>query len=89
MIIHLEDADLSSVIDGAGPIAGFFMLLLAVSVFFIWKSMNRQIKRISPDLPMGVDDRLQRADVRMTQEALDTGAAADKEQVEDEHPPAG
>ena len=89
MNIHLQEADLSSVIDGAGPMAGLFMLLLAVSVFAIWKSMNRQIKRINPDLPMGADDRLQRADVRMTQEALDKGAVADKEQVQDEHPPAG
>jgi hypothetical protein len=88
MNIHLEDADLSSVIDGAGPIAGLFVLLLAVSVFVIWKSMNRQIKRINPDLPLGEDDRLRRADARLTQEALDKGAAADKEQVKDEHPPA-
>jgi hypothetical protein len=67
--------DLNSVIDGAGPIAGLFILLLGIAIFVIWKSMNRQIKKINPDLPPGRSDRLRMADEEYTQEAEERGAA--------------
>ena len=70
MMVRLADEDLSSVIDGAGPLAGLFVILLAVAVFIIWKSMNRQFKRIDPSLPMGRDDREQAADRRYTNQAV-------------------
>ena len=101
MMIHLADEDLSSVIDGAGPLAGLFMLLLAVAVFVIWKSMNRQFKRIDPSLPMGRDDREQAADRRYTEQAVEQGKepaaaveqgkepAAATEQGKDDIAPAG
>ena len=81
MMIVMAEADLSSVIDGAGPIAGLFVLLLAGAVVVIWKSMNRQFKRIDPSLPMGRDDREQAADRRYTEQAIKRG--------EDDAEPAG
>ena len=91
MMIHLADEDLSSVIDGAGPLAGLFVLLLAVAVFIIWKSMNRQFKRIDPALPMGRDDREQAADRQYTEQAVEQGEepAAATEQGKDDIAPAG
>lgn len=91
MIIHLADEDLSSVIDGAGPLAGLFVLLLAVAVVIIWKSMNRQFKRIDPSLPMGRDDLEQAADRRYTEQAVERGEepAASTEQGKDDIAPAG
>ena len=81
MMIVMAESDLSSVIDGAGPIAGLFVLLLAGAVVVIWKSMNRQFKRIDPSLPMGRDDREQAADRQYTEQAIKRG--------EDDAEPAG
>lgn len=91
MMVRMAEEDLSSVIDGAGPLAGLFMLLLAVAVFIIWKSMNRQFKRIDPSLPMGPDDLEQAADRRYTEEALERGEepAPSTEQGKDDIAPAG
>ncbi|CAB4867047.1 MAG: hypothetical protein F2793_02525 [Actinobacteria bacterium] len=91
MITRLADEDLSSVIDGAGPIAGLFMVVLAIAVFVIWKSMNKQFKRIDPNLPMGRDDRMQAADRTLTAEAVERGATdeAPGEQGKDDDPAAG
>ncbi|CAB4921705.1 MAG: hypothetical protein F2836_01295 [Actinobacteria bacterium] len=91
MMVHLADEDLSSVIDGAGPLAGLFVLLLAAAVFVIWKSMNRQFKRIDPNLPMGRDDREQAADRGFTEQAVERGEepAAATEQGKDDIAPAG
>ncbi|CAB4741274.1 unannotated protein [freshwater metagenome] len=91
MMVRLADEDLSSVIDGAGPLAGLFVILLAVAVFIIWKSMNRQFKRIDPSLPMGRDDREQAADRRYTEQAVERGEepAPSTEQGKDDIAPAG
>ena len=43
--------DLSTVIDGAGPIAGLFVLLVAIALFFLMRSMNKQLKKVDPSLP--------------------------------------
>jgi hypothetical protein len=67
--------DLNAVIDGAGPIAGLFMLLLGIAIFVIWKSMNRQLKKIDPNLPPGRADRRLMADEQYTEEAEARGAA--------------
>ena len=48
-----DQPDLSSVIDGAGPIAGVFVILLGVALFLLWRSMNRQLRKIDPELPEG------------------------------------
>ena len=53
LVVRSEETgpDLSTVIDGAGPIAGLFILLLAVALFFLMRSMNRQLKKVDPSLP--------------------------------------
>jgi preprotein translocase subunit YajC len=40
------NSNVSQVIDGAGPITGLFVLLLGVAVFFIWRSLNKQMKKV-------------------------------------------
>ncbi len=74
------NSELSRLIDGAGPIAGLFVLALGVALVLLWFSLNRQMKRINPDLPMGSDnnedhgDSEQVADRELTTEALERGA---------------
>lgn len=80
--------DLNSVIDGAGPIAGLFILLLGIAIFVIWKSMNRQIKKINPALPPGRSDRLRMADEEYTAEAEARGAE-EARQAEEPKPADG
>ena len=60
-----SDLDLSTIIDGAGPIAGLFVLLIAIALVLLWLNMNRQMKRIDPDLPRG------RSEVPRSQESGD------------------
>jgi hypothetical protein len=67
------DQELSRIIDSAGPITALFVLLLALGIFVIYKSLNRQIKKIDPDLPLGPDDREQVADRLATEEAVERG----------------
>jgi hypothetical protein len=52
-----NDKDFQSIIDGAGPIAGLFILLIGIAIVLIWLSMNRQMKKINPDLPPGKNER--------------------------------
>ncbi|MEY4137534.1 MAG: hypothetical protein RL205_1662 [Actinomycetota bacterium] len=61
--------DLNSVIDGAGPLAGLFFVLLGIAVFIIWKSMNKQMKKIDSNLPPGRADLRRQADAKYTEEA--------------------
>lgn len=83
--------DLNSVIDGAGPIAGLFILLLGIAVFVIWKSMNKQLKKIDSDLPPGRADRRRMADERYTAEAEARGEveAAEAAKTETAQPVPG
>ncbi len=67
------ETDLQKIIDGAGPIAGLFVLVLLVAVFLLWWSMNRQLKRIDPSLKPGYDDELQARDREYTAEAVARG----------------
>jgi|GEM_PF-2605953 hypothetical protein len=64
---------LEAVIDRAGPIAGLFVLLLGVALFLLFRSMNKQLKKVSPDLPMGADDRQQAQDRAIVQQAMQAG----------------
>jgi hypothetical protein len=78
VLAETTDPDVQkSLIDNALPIAGLFVLLLFVAVFLLWRSMNRQMKKIDPELPSGRDDREQAADRRLTQEALERGENSD------------
>lgn len=77
MIADEQEVDMSKLIDDAGPVAGLFVLLLGIGIFFLWRSMSKQLKRIDPDLPAGRDDRLQARDRALTQEAVDQGEQAE------------
>ena len=66
-----------SLIDNALPIAGLFVLVLGIALFLLWRSMNRQMKKIDPALPDGPDDREQAADREMTAEAVERGETTD------------
>ena len=50
------NSNVSQVIDGAGPITGLFVLLLGVAVFFIWRSLNKQMEKVDATLPGGPED---------------------------------
>ena len=70
-----------SLIDNALPIAGLFVLVLLVAMFFLWRSMSKQMKKIDPSLPDGPDDREQARDRALTREAVERGEAADPDDV--------
>ena len=74
------DAEMRGLIDDAGPIAGLFVLALGIAIFFLWRSMNKQMKRIDPSLPPGRDDREQARDRQRTQDAIERGEAADPDE---------
>lgn len=60
-------------IAGALPIAGIFVALLGVALFILWRSLNKQIRKIDDTLPEGPDDRQQELDRELTQEAVARG----------------
>jgi hypothetical protein len=60
-----NESNLSDTIAGAGPIAGFFVLLVGIALVLLWLNMNRQMKRIDSDLPRG------RREVQIDQEMND------------------
>ncbi|MDO9485971.1 MAG: hypothetical protein Q7K25_07910 [Actinomycetota bacterium] len=61
MYLLAEVADeeaMKSVIDKAGPLALLFVVLLGIALFFLFRSMKRQLKRVDehfPDDPPGAD----------------------------------
>jgi hypothetical protein len=59
------EPDLQTIIDGAGPIAGLFVLLVGIALVLLWLNMNRQMKRINPELPKG------KSELRVEQELAD------------------
>lgn len=69
-----EERNLSQLIDGAGPITGLIVLLVAGAMVLLWLSMNRQLKKVDRNLPLGADDLRQEADARYTEEAEKRGA---------------
>lgn len=79
-----EDIDPDSqeaLIDGALPLAGLVLAVLLVAVFFLWRSMSKQMKRIDPSLPDGPDDHERARDRAITREAVERGEAADPDDV--------
>ena len=88
MIFADATDDLNSVIDGAGPLAGLFFLLLGIAVFIIWKSMNKQLKKIDSNLPPGRADLRRQADERYTEEAEERGEE-EAEKAEESKPADG
>lgn len=73
MLIGMEDNDLKPIIDAAIPISGLFILALAIAVFFLWRSLNKQVRRIDENLPPGKHDLERTADVRIEREAVERG----------------
>ena len=80
VIAEETDSDLSAVIDGAGPITGLFVLLLIVALVIIFRSMAKQMRRITPELPPGRDDREQAEDARAQEEAVRRGEGDEPDQ---------
>lgn len=76
------NSNTSVVIDGGLQIVGVIVLILGIVVFLLWKSMNRQIKKINVDLPAGPEDERIAEDEHFTQEAIQSG---ENERGEDDH----
>ncbi|MEI6361146.1 MAG: hypothetical protein WCP95_03345 [Actinomycetes bacterium] len=74
-----QRSQMAKLIDDAGPIAGLFVVVLGVALFLLWRSMSKQIKRISPDLPSGEHDLEQEADREFTERAVEAGEDAQDE----------
>jgi hypothetical protein len=70
----VTDPDLQkTLIDDAGPIAMAFIVALGIAMFFLFRSMSRQIKKIDPELPPGPQDVAEARDRELTAEALERG----------------
>jgi hypothetical protein len=81
VLAETSDPDeLKTLIDNALPIAGLFVLALLIAVFFLWRSLNKQIKKIDPSLPSGRDDEEQDLDRQLTDEAVARGESRDDQQ---------
>lgn len=77
-ILAVDDAQqsrLAKLIDDAGPIAGLFVLALLIAMYFLWRSLNKQMKKIDPSLPAGEHDEEQALDQQLTDQAVERGAA--------------
>ena len=72
-----QQSQMAKLIDDAGPIAGLFVLVLLIAMFFLWRSLNKQIKRIDPTLPEGPDDQQQTLDRQLTDDAVKRGEDAE------------
>ena len=73
MIVRLEETDLKPLVDAAIPISGLFVTVLAIAIYFLWRSLNKQVSRIDPDLPAGAHEQEQAEDWRLEQEAVARG----------------
>jgi len=68
---------LRGLIDKAGPVAFAFVMTLAVVLFFLGRSLLKQVKRVDPTLPLGPEDTQQAADRQLIQDAFARGADPD------------
>lgn len=72
---EISDPDtMKTLIDDAGPVAFFFVVTLGIVLFFLGRSLVRQVKKVNPDLPPGPKDAMQAADRQMILNAMDRGA---------------
>ncbi len=69
--------DQQALISGALPIAGVFVAVLLIAVFFLWRSLRKQMGKIDTSLPGGRDDQEQALDRRLQDEAVARGAEDD------------
>ena len=77
MMIFLADDPLKPLVDKAIPISGLFVLALGIAVFFLWRSLNKQVTKIDPNLPEGKSDLERDADARYTEQAIERGEQQD------------
>lgn len=75
------NSNVSLVVDGGLRTVGIIVLILGIAVFLLWKSMNRQMKKINVDLPPGPQDERIAEDEHFTEEAVLHG---EEERDEDE-----
>ena len=75
------NSNTSVVVDGGLQIVGIIVLVLGIVVFLLWKSMNRQMKKINIDLPPSPQDERIAEDEHFTEEAVVRG---EEERDEDE-----
>jgi hypothetical protein len=74
VVAETSDPDQMKVlIDNALPIAGLFVVVLGIALFFLWRSLNKQVKKINPELPPGPHDEEQEMDRELTEEAVERG----------------
>ncbi len=52
MFVLTEDESLANLVDKAGPIAMLFVFALGIALYFIWKSMNKQLKKVDANIPL-------------------------------------
>ena len=69
--------DQQALISGALPIAGLFVALLLIAVFFLWRSLRKQIGKIDSALPAGRDDQEQALDRQLQADAVKRGEEAE------------
>jgi hypothetical protein len=50
MLLFAQEDSMKSVIDKAGPVALLFVLALGVALYFLIRSMNKQLKRADENL---------------------------------------
>lgn len=74
-----QQSQMAKLIDDAGPIAGLFVLVLLIAMYFLWRSLNKQMKKIDPSLPAGEHDEEQAMDQKITEQAVERGAADDQQ----------
>lgn len=73
MIIRLEETDLKPLIDAAIPISGLFVLALGIAIYFLWRSLNKRLGKIDPELPEGRHEQERAEDARLEEEAVARG----------------
>lgn len=86
-----SEPDLQSIIDGAGPITGLFVLLVGIAVVLLWLNMNRQVKKIDKELPAGKNEARVNAELNeiaeLEEQSIDVNS--DTAESEEPHDPKG
>lgn len=57
-----------------GLLGGMSFIFLIIAMVLLYRSMRKQMTRVSSDLPMGPGDQERAADAQMTEEAEERGS---------------
>lgn len=68
-----EDPPIDPSLVTPGMLGLISFLFLVIAVFFLYRSLRKQISRVDPNLPEGPGDREREMDAEMTQEAEGPG----------------